>query len=273
MLILFQVRLFTERYKIYINCPLADIASPRTQSNIFPSTDSLSVGVSGQGVYVHDCLGRVDRIPSIYSDSLMGKSYLASIGITDFSEPAQPKMHPHVIAATTVNTELIQLYFTHVHPYLPILHKATFHRQLRNGPCILLLNAMYAVASRWQSTRDTAQFPGWRYYQAAFSLIDIYTDTPRLSTIQALLLLVKYQELVQRPGFFWRTRLYFQLIVRMCNDLGLNKAVPQAVQMDPVTVEQRKRTFWAVYAYDVLMRYPDLVVRVILNLANLKPAI
>ncbi|KAG2224228.1 hypothetical protein INT45_000257, partial [Circinella minor] len=221
----------------------------------------------------------MDRIPNIYNDDLiltMGGAInnnnkplppLPQSPMTSLSsftgdnntiqDPAQPKLHPQTLANTNIQNELIDLYFTHVHPYLPILHKATFYKQLQTSPCVLLLNAIYAVAARWhQPTRESSNdgHPiGWRYYQAAFSLIDIYTDTPRLSTIQALLLLVKYQEHVRRSGFFWRTRQYFQIIVRMARDLGISRTVPSNFYVDPIMAEQRKRTFWAVYAYDVLM--------------------
>ncbi|KAI7887514.1 hypothetical protein K492DRAFT_1660 [Lichtheimia hyalospora FSU 10163] len=217
----------------------------------------MRVGATGQGLYIYDCMTRTDRIPSIYEDYFYGTPQ-APVLLGDITEPAQPKLHPQTLAATTIQMDLIQLYFMHVHPYLPILHRASFHAQLQKAPCILLLNAMYAVASRWHpSARETITSdghpPGWRYYQAAFSLIDIYTDTPRLSTVQALLLMVKYQEHVRRPGFFWRTRYYFQNIVHMCRDLGLCKALGPGFQLDMATAEQRRRTFWAVYAYDIMM--------------------
>lgn len=219
----------------------------------------MRVGDTGQGLYIYDCMTRIDRIPSIYEDYFYGTPQ-APVLLGDVTEPAQPKLHPQTLAATTIQMDLIQLYFMHVHPYLPILHRASFHAQLQKAPCILLLNAMYAVASRWhpsarEAVSNDGHPPGWRYYQAAFSLIDIYTDTPRLSTVQALLLMVKYQEHVRRPGFFWRTRYYFQNIVHMCRDLGLCKALGPGFQLDMATAEQRRRTFWAVYAYDIMMRY------------------
>src|SRR4051794_25761734 len=46
---------------------------------------------------------------------------------------------------------------------------------------------------------------------------------PRLSTIQAQILMLKFQESIRRPGFFFRSWLYFGIIIRMAQDLGLNK--------------------------------------------------
>ncbi|KAI9250941.1 fungal-specific transcription factor domain-containing protein [Phascolomyces articulosus] len=266
-----------------------------TPTSLTPHMEPMGIGSTGQAYYANDCITRMDRIPNIYQDDLIATNTNTAnnntippssssttspfinnnnnkplpplpqspMAITTMGEnniiadSPQPKLHPQTVASTSIQHDLIQLYFMHIHPYLPILHKATFFHQLQTAPCTLLLNAIYAVSARWHTpTRELSNdgHPiGWRYYQAAFSLIDIYTDIPRLSTIQALLLLVKYQEHVRRPGFFWRTRQYFQIIVRMAKDLGIAKAIPSNFHVELIMEEQRRRTFWAVYAYDVLM--------------------
>ncbi|KAI9263165.1 transcription factor domain-containing protein [Phascolomyces articulosus] len=177
-----------------------------------------------------------------------------------------------------IHNDLLSTYFEHVHPYLPIIHRPTFQKQLQeNKICELLLYAMYAVASRWNNnnnkhfnrmSKNNMQQPaGWTYYESAFKLLDNYADAPRVSTVQALILMIKYHEHVRRPGFFWRTRFYFQLIVRMCQDLELNRRhnhyyyhhrnSTTSVSNDQsrtVDTEQCSRLFWAVYVYDVLTR-------------------
>ncbi|KAG0191551.1 hypothetical protein DFQ28_011593 [Apophysomyces sp. BC1034] len=202
--------------------------------------DSISVSTIGQGHYMRDWLARTDRIP------LVGD--LLELD----PEPDRPAIKND---KAPIQMDLIQAYFNHIHPYLPILHCPKFHEQLRQKPCPLLLNALYAVASRWHPSQaiSSENPPGWRYYDAAMGLLDIYTDAPRLSTVQALLLLVKYNEHTRRPGFFWRTRFYFQIIVRMSKDLGLPREIPQGSQVNLADIEERKRVFWAVYAYDIFM--------------------
>ncbi|KAG1077766.1 hypothetical protein G6F42_024632 [Rhizopus arrhizus] len=95
--------------------------------------------------------------------------------------------------------------------------------------------------------------PGWTYYKTAISLLDAYMDIPRLSTIQALLLLAKYHEHIHRPGFFWRTRFFVQLAVDMSNDLGLCSKTANETRHCSHDTEFKRRTFWAVYTYQVLM--------------------
>ncbi|RIA91492.1 fungal-specific transcription factor domain-containing protein [Glomus cerebriforme] len=64
---------------------------------------------------------------------------------------------------------------------------------------------------------------GFAYYNRAKDLLDDFLDIPRLSTVQAQILMLKFQEGIRRPGFFFRSWLYFGVIIRMAQDLGLNK--------------------------------------------------
>jgi hypothetical protein len=172
------------------------------------------------------------------------------------NEPRKPDAF--ALPTMGLHHDLLATYFTHVQPYFPMIHKASFVHHIHDTSP-LLLNAMYAVAQQWVSidsaaAKSTQAPPGLKYYQDAISLVELYTDAPRLSTIQGLLLIIKYNELVQRPGFFRRTRFYFDLVVRMCKDLGLPRALPPTCQVHPVLAEQRRRIFWAAYIYDLLMR-------------------
>ncbi|KAI8147803.1 fungal-specific transcription factor domain-containing protein [Fennellomyces sp. T-0311] len=194
--------------------------------------DGISVSTTGRGLYIPDWLSR---------------------GGADQGSPDGDR-NSVFAKASDIHTDLLGIYFEHVHPYLPIIHRPTFQKQLQDKKiCELLLYAMYAVASRWQpQPKQQQQDPsGWSYYETAFKLLDNYADAPRLSTVQALILMIKYHEHVRRPGFFWRTRFYFQLIVRMCQDLELYRH-RSGDQPRAADTEQRSRVFWAVYAYDVL---------------------
>ncbi|KAG2187848.1 hypothetical protein INT44_000598, partial [Umbelopsis vinacea] len=151
--------------------------------------------------------------------------------------------------------ELIDTYFEAVHPHFPLLHKSSFYARLndRNAThSLILLNAMCAVAAIWhRPPLATPGAPGIQFYQRAFYLIDDYADTPRISTIQALLLLIKYQEYHRRPGFFCRPSLYMQMVVQMWNDLG--PIYPPKYTTDLIELEVGKRTFWMAYVYDMMM--------------------
>lgn len=160
--------------------------------------------------------------------------------------------------SVTLRFDLIQCYFDRVHPAMPFIAKSTF---TESKPSPILLNAIYAVSCKFVpslSLSSTAPKsmdpPGWTYYKTAISLLDAYMDIPRLSTIQALLLLAKYHEHIHRPGFFWRTRFFVQLAVDMSNDLGLCSKTANETTHCSHDTEFKRRTFWAVYTYQVLMR-------------------
>ncbi|KAI9017995.1 fungal-specific transcription factor domain-containing protein [Phycomyces nitens] len=157
---------------------------------------------------------------------------------------------------------LIEAYFDHVHTYAPMIHKPHFYKKLvskTDCPSKLLLYAMCAVASRWapasqasqQSQQSPGAPPGFFFYQRAFALIDEHSDVPRVSTVQALILLTKYQEHYRRAGFFCRPGLFLSVASKMANDLGLSR-VDTSGQHDPQTIETKKRTFWVIFVYDLM---------------------
>lgn len=203
-----------------------------------------------------DKLLRTDRIPSIYHQPLQTDSMISKQDICTSNQSA---------VTIPIHENLIQFYFDFVDPVIPIIHKQSFYYELKDNyyhnerPFItnLLLNAMYCVSSRWDlSVPSNGNEPrGWQFYQTAVNLLDQDAE-PKLATIQAIFLLLKYNEHVRRPGFTWRTRYYFQMIVRMSKDLGLSRDLPASLlgSVMPIEVEKRKRTFWAIFSYDVMMR-------------------
>lgn len=221
--------------------------TPRTQTTrIDPSAIEtnihLNVTVIGRALYMPDLPARKDRIEPLHN---------ADVNF----EPPQPSIMDNA-ASVTLRFDLIQCYFDRIHPSMPFIAKSTF---TESKPSPMLLNAIYAVSSRFMpsppsTTQQSMVPPGWTYYKTAMSLMDAYLDVPRLSTIQALLLLVKYHEHIHRPGFFWRTKFLLQVAVDMSNDLGLSSNRGKETAQCKDDAEFRKRTFWAVYTYQVLMR-------------------
>jgi hypothetical protein len=212
----------------------------------------LDVTLVGQALYIPDYPAQLDRVEPIYSTILN-------------SNPPQPLDLPSI----SIRFDLIQSYFENIHPFIPFLHRDTFEYTLQTSkPPALLLNAMYAVASHWvqnnpndsngsSSSHANADPPGWSFYKTAISLIDKCADAPRLSTVQALILLVKYHEFLHRPGFFWRTKIMLQLAIQVSKDLGLSHEIPKnskTTENGSIYAELQRRTFWVVYAFEILMR-------------------
>lgn len=177
------------------------------------------------------------------------------------NEPTTPMPTAHCF--TDIDTSLIDRYFDYVHPYMPMLQKSTFNQHVMNSnnpPPMLLLYAMCAVAARWSSSSSpyysthSNEPPGFSYYQRAFVLIDEASVAPHITTIQALVLLTKYQEHYKRAGYFYRPGYYLALAVNMCHDMKLSTLAPPNGSVDTYDYETKKRTFWTVFLYDLWTR-------------------
>ena len=158
---------------------------------------------------------------------------------------------------------LVELYFTYVHPSLPIVHKTTFMEDFRKGhlsadspysgestysdaaspvstssqnrrgrhvPTLLLL-AMFSLAARYSSRTgvvppDDGQMwtAGDEYMEDAKVILDRTYAASRPSTCQALLLL-GYREV--GIGAMAQAWLYVGMAVRMAQDLGLHKSAEE----------------------------------------------
>lgn len=115
---------------------------------------------------------------------------------------AVPPIDPHELPPKDLSESLLKLYFTHFYPFLPLFYKRRLASTLTSplepvSP--LLLNAVYAVASRISDdprvradpqVSDTA---GEIFFERAKYLLEDNYDVPRISTVQALLLLSTYQ--------------------------------------------------------------------------------
>ncbi|KAJ8123906.1 hypothetical protein ONZ43_g260 [Nemania bipapillata] len=114
------------------------------------------------------------------------------------------------------------LYFTHVHPYVPVLNKAQLYRQWntnRESISPLLLEAIFAVAERLAD--EPAQ--GQQWIALASKHADSFMDVPRLSTLQALLIILKAREAVPKRGYYYRSWMSIVHCVAMARDLGLDE--------------------------------------------------
>ncbi|KAG0240153.1 fungal-specific transcription factor domain-containing protein [Mortierella sp. GBAus27b] len=149
-----------------------------------------------------------------------------------------------------IQLDLIELYFKHVHPFLLVLHKPSFFRRLydpKDPVPDFLLAAMYAAASHYAPGREE---DGRRYLQFWLSRLDDTLDKPRLSTVQALLIIIKYQEGVKQPGFYFRTYMYTQMVIVLARELQLHKTTPVNAKLDPENHEIRRRLFWTIFVLD-----------------------
>ncbi|KAI8983458.1 fungal-specific transcription factor domain-containing protein [Pilobolus umbonatus] len=227
-------------------------SAPYTSDMTLSQIDRFTVNEIGQALYSD--IASISDSP-ISSHSIFHPPMITNTQYTSETPIADHLSSQHMIIEVQ---PLIDTYFDYVHKYVPMIHKPSFLKQMHsstNPPSRFLLYSMAAVAKRWspehiQSHRTKKDPVGYTYHQKALDLIDDFMDVPRLSTIQGLVLILKYQETYQRKGYLHRSQFYLQLAVRMAFDLGLSE-VPNG--MDSYELESKRRTFWVLFTYDLLM--------------------
>jgi len=135
---------------------------------------------------------------------------------------SQIRIPPALMPSDEEASRAFQDYFTHVHPYVPVLCRSHFYHQWqreRSEISPLLLATVLSCAG--QVSGDPAG--GSQWLALANRHEESFADTPRLSTIQALLLLLKAREKTPKRGYYYRSWILVKKIVAMAKDLDLHE--------------------------------------------------
>ncbi|CAO3653022.1 unnamed protein product [Cunninghamella echinulata] len=173
------------------------------------------------------------------------------------SAAATPLVDPTELPSPELSSKLVGAYFNYFYPFLPIFYKHQLSSTLEDASepiSPLLLNAIYALASRVvddvrvRSDPTKPETAGDVYFERAKFLLDSYYDKPKISTVQALLLLSSHQQGMRKSARAW---LYSGMAFRMALDLGLNRNCDHW-QIPHDEKERRKRIFWCCFVVDRL---------------------
>ncbi|KAK5948083.1 hypothetical protein OHC33_010925 [Knufia fluminis] len=135
---------------------------------------------------------------------------------------SQIRIPPPLMPSNEEASRAFQDFFRHVHPYVPVLCRSHFYhlwQKDRNAISPLLLEAVLACAG--QVSDDPAG--GSQWLALANRHEENFADMPRLSTIQALLLLLKAREKTPKRGYYYRSWITVKKIVGMAKDLDLHE--------------------------------------------------
>ncbi|KAL1923404.1 uncharacterized protein VTP21DRAFT_8384 [Calcarisporiella thermophila] len=190
-----------------------------------------------------------------------GKLYIRRITENNFviiEEPPEISYdeYRNELPPREISDVLIEAYFEHIHPYMPIISKPRFLKQYRGeltSPTPFLMNAIFSLTVR-------AVFKGGlfnRYpmlsegmadvfYQRVKKLLDTAFEKPQLSTVQALLLLTIDTQLANNPE---NNYLYSSLAVRIAQELGMHRDSSKW-KISRSESELRKRIWWICYVFD-----------------------
>ncbi|OPB44199.1 Zn2Cys6 transcriptional regulator [Trichoderma guizhouense] len=153
------------------------------------------------------------------------------------------------------------LYFTHVHPYVPVLNRSMFYRQwatARESISPLILEALFAIGGRLAD--EPAQ--GQQWLALASRHADAFMDVPRLSTLQALLMILKAREAAPKRGYYYRSWMTVVQCVQMAKDLGLEEHYEEhqagrPCEYSPTDCQLRTRIWQTVFVCEVMVGTPQ----------------
>ncbi|KAI8610739.1 fungal-specific transcription factor domain-containing protein [Chytriomyces sp. MP71] len=171
----------------------------------------------------------------------------------DYSPPCAPELVLH----------LVGLYFAHVHPYFPMVHKVRFFEQLREKRTDhfnLLVNSMCALMS--QQCRDLTAWGvanpvelHMAFFERARVLLGHQFDWPHINNVQALLLLCMVGQGTNINATSYH---YIGIAHRLAVELGMHRNLDNLkhASLDPELLECMRTTWFCLYVLD---RYTSVV--------------
>jgi len=132
------------------------------------------------------------------------------------------RIPPEMMPSEDGALHYFEYFFTNVHPYCPVINKAYFYQQWRNARdsiSPLMLEAIFACATLMLG--DVEEGSKWLALAAKHE--ESFKDVSRLSTMQAMVLLLKAREASPKRGYFWRSWMATVGLVAMAKDLELHE--------------------------------------------------
>ncbi|PKC64519.1 hypothetical protein RhiirA1_442800 [Rhizophagus irregularis] len=175
--------------------------------------------------------------------------------LSDYVDPPLPNLPVNLKPIPEdISSSLFERYFKYVHPYLPIINHGNFYRLLKNvndenQPSKLLLQVIMAVGAMFPPTvKQNSEYSSQFFYDRARRLLDYFIDVPRLSTIQALILLYMVDQ--GKPSSY-RSQTYSSIAIKMAQTIELNRKNGAAYQ-GAKDRQTKKLVWWGCFILDRL---------------------
>ncbi|OBS19762.1 hypothetical protein FPOA_11487 [Fusarium poae] len=171
------------------------------------------------------------------------------------------RIPPELMPDDETALNYFDLYFTHVHPYVPVLCKTVFYQQWntdRESISPLILEAIFAMGGRLAEEPTEGQ----QWLALASRHADSFMDVPRLSTLQALLMILKAREAAPKRGYYYRSWMTVVQCVQMGKDLGLDEHHEDhqagiACEFTAAECQLRKRIWQTIFVCEVMVGAPQ----------------
>ena len=164
---------------------------------------------------------------------------------------------------------LVKKYMSRVYPIFPVLYAPTLWKQLdhvlntleslperhRTVPpsfdflVVYLLVSMSATLGSAKSGHEARHmvFSGSLFEEGIQHLSEKAHIPSDLAGIQVTLLILQYASINPRLANVW---MLCGAAMRSCLELGLHREAPEALLLDKLTLDLRRRVFWTAYCYD-----------------------
>ncbi|UPK98932.1 hypothetical protein LCI18_009867 [Fusarium solani-melongenae] len=171
------------------------------------------------------------------------------------------RIPPELMPDEETALHYFDLYFSHVHPYVPVLCKTIFYQQWntdREAISPLILEAIFAIGGRLAEEPTEGQ----QWLALASRHADSFMDVPRLSTLQALLMILKAREAAPKRGYYYRSWMTVVQCVQMGKDLGLDEhyedhQAGHSCDFGPAECQLRTRIWQVVFVCEVMVGAPQ----------------
>jgi hypothetical protein len=175
--------------------------------------------------------------------------------LTDPTVRIPPEMMPSEERAM----DYFGYFFDHIHPYCPVLHRASFLEQWRtNRHAIspLLLEAIFACVARYLEQ----PYESRRWLALAARHEESFKDIPRLETIQAIILLLKARESISKRGYYHRSWMTLKYMTTCAIDLSLDEHQEQhqrgTCRLDRQDCMIKTRIWQTLFVLEILVGAP-----------------
>ncbi|RIA87803.1 fungal-specific transcription factor domain-containing protein [Glomus cerebriforme] len=192
---------------------------------------------------------------TLQSNTLSFLGQNSNNGLSDYIEPSLPNLPVNLKPIPEeISRPLFEKYFKHVHPYFPIINRGHFFRLLNNAdvkdqPSKLLIEAIFAIGAMFPPTvKQNSEYSSQFFYERAKSILDYFIDVPRLSTIQALILLFMIDQ--GKPSSY-RSQTFCSIAIKMAQTIGLNRKNGAAYQ-GAKDRQTKKLVWWGCFILDRL---------------------
>ncbi|KAI1377953.1 fungal-specific transcription factor domain protein [Hypoxylon crocopeplum] len=198
----------------------------------------------------------VPHSPLLFSDFPVFPSIAASCP----SPKQSPTSIGDVFIPDLMKVDLIQLYFDRVHPIVPLLNKPKTFKWINIGNSMSEAQKCLQYAMWTSATAFSSQFGGLQealYAKTRFMLdqIDLNgTDSLlcQIEHVQAWILVTFYEfgRTNYRRGWLSAGRVFRLVQFLKLYDIDSPKPLGLECEDDPVTLEEKRRTFWVAYCLD-----------------------